>query len=105
MGTRDPRVDAYIERSADFARPILAHFREIVHAACPTVEETIKWGFPHFTRGGILCSMASFKQHCAINFWTGALVVAERSGDAMGQLGRITSIDDLPAKRVLAGYV
>jgi uncharacterized protein YdeI (YjbR/CyaY-like superfamily) len=105
MGTRDPRVDAYIERSAEFAKPILAHFRGIVHDACPAVEETIKWGFPHFTHGGILCSMASFKQHCAFAFWKGALVVDEGSRDAMGQFGRVTSLDDLPARKVLAGYV
>jgi len=35
MGTKDPRVDAYIVRSADFARPILNHLRTIVHAGCP----------------------------------------------------------------------
>jgi uncharacterized protein YdeI (YjbR/CyaY-like superfamily) len=105
MATRDPRVDAYIERSAAFARPILAHFREVVHDACPAVEETIKWGFPHFTYGGMLCSMASFKQHCAFGFWKGALVVDEGSRDAMGQFGRITSIAELPARKLLAGYV
>ena len=61
MGTRDPRVDAYIARSADFAKPILTHLRDLVHAACPEVEETIKWNFPHFLYKGMLCSMASFK--------------------------------------------
>jgi hypothetical protein len=37
MGTRDPRVDAFAERSADFAQPILTRIREIVHDACPQV--------------------------------------------------------------------
>ena len=41
---RDPRVDAYIERAAPFAQPILAHVRALVHQACPRVEESIKWG-------------------------------------------------------------
>jgi hypothetical protein len=71
MSTRDPRVDRYIEKSAEFAKPILNHVRELVHSACPDVEETIKWGFPHFMYKGILCSMASFKQHCASGFWKG----------------------------------
>ena len=67
-------VDAYIAKSAEFARPILAHLREVVHAACPDVEETMKWSFPHFEYRGLLCSMAAFKEHCAFGFWKGSLV-------------------------------
>jgi uncharacterized protein YdeI (YjbR/CyaY-like superfamily) len=109
MGTRDPRIDAYIEKSADFARPILLHLREVVHAACPDVEETMKWSFPHFMYGdGILCSMASFKGHCAFGFWNGGQVVGESSEArerAMGHFGRITSVKDLPPKKEIASYV
>lgn len=106
MGQRDPRVDAYIATSADFAQPILTHLRELVHDTCPDVEETMKWSFPHFMYEGMLCSMASFKGHCALNFWKGALVL-DGAGkcDAMGQFGRITSLSDLPAAMVLAGYL
>ena len=35
MSKHDPRIDAYIEKSAEFARPILVRLREIVHEACP----------------------------------------------------------------------
>jgi uncharacterized protein YdeI (YjbR/CyaY-like superfamily) len=108
MGTRDPRVDAYIARSADFARPILAHVREIVHAACPEIVETMKWSFPHFTYRGLLCSMAAFKQHCTFGFWRGSLILNgtdPKAREAMGNFGRITRLSDLPSKRVLAGYV
>jgi uncharacterized protein YdeI (YjbR/CyaY-like superfamily) len=107
MNSTDPRIDAYIEKSAEFAKPILNHIRELVHSACPQVEETMKWGFPHFLYKGILCSMASFKQHCAVGFWKGALVfqaipgVKKRENTAMGHLGRITTIADLPDRRVL----
>jgi len=107
MGTQDPRIDAYIAKSADFARPILAHIRKLVHAACPDVEETMKWSFPHFQYKGMLCSMAAFKEHCSFGFWKGALVV-ENSGEAesgMGQFGRITRLTDLPAQKVLTGYI
>ncbi len=69
MGTRDARVDDYIAKSAEFARPILTYLRDLVHAACPDVEETMKWSFPHFMYKGMMCSMASFKEHCAFNFW------------------------------------
>jgi uncharacterized protein YdeI (YjbR/CyaY-like superfamily) len=108
MGTRDARVDAYIAKSAEFARPILTHLREVVHAACPGVEETMKWSFPHFMYKGMLCSMASFKGHCAFGFWKGALIVGDGDGGAekaMGQFGRITSLSDLPSKKVLGGYI
>lgn len=107
MGKRDPRVDAYIERSAEFARPILGHIREVVHGACPGVEETIKWSFPVFTYHGILCNMAAFREHCTFGFWKAALVLGNAASDepAMGQFGRITSLKDLPSKKVLAGYI
>ena len=109
MSSRDSRIDGYIEKSAEFAKPILNHIREVVHSACPDVEETIKWGFPHFMYKGILCSMASFKQHCAFGFWKGSLVFdsvpgvkKKREDTAMGQLGRITAIADLPERKLLA---
>lgn len=106
MAARDPRVEAYIAKSAEFARPILAHLREVVHAACPEAEETIKWGFPHFQYKGLLCSMAAFQSHCAFGFWKGALVIGEGAEDgAMGQFGRITKLSDLPSKKVLSGYI
>ncbi|MEJ7813189.1 MAG: YdeI/OmpD-associated family protein [Gemmatimonadaceae bacterium] len=108
MGTRDPRVDAYIARSADFAQPILTHLREVVHGACPEVEEAMKWSFPHFMYKGMLCGMASFKAHCTFGFWKGDLVLGQNGGngeDAMGQFGRITTLAELPPRKVLAGYV
>jgi uncharacterized protein YdeI (YjbR/CyaY-like superfamily) len=108
MGKRDSRVDEYIEASEEFARPILRHLRDVVHAASPAIEETMKWGFPHFMYQGMLCSMASFKRHCAFGFWKERLVLAgetERKAEAMGQFGRITSLRDLPPDDVLRGYL
>jgi uncharacterized protein YdeI (YjbR/CyaY-like superfamily) len=108
MGTRDARIDAYIARSADFARPILTYLRDVVHAACPDVEETMKWSFPHFMYKGMLCSMAAFKEHCSFGFWKGSLIVANKSGDGekgMGQFGRITELADLPPRKILTGYI
>lgn len=108
MPTLDPRVDSYIAKSADFAQPILEHLRAIVHAACPDVEETMKWSFPHFQYNGMLCSMASFKGHCTFGFWKAELLIAaadSKTQDAMGQFGRITSIKDLPSKRTLESYI
>ena len=102
----DPRVDAYIAKSAPFAQPILTRLREIVHTACPEVEETIKWSFPHFQYKGMLCGMSAFKQHCAFGFWKWKQIVGDAgSEDAMGQFGRITTLADLPPKKTLIAYV
>src|SRR5689334_22909319 len=113
MGKKDPRIDAYIAKAADFAKPILKHYRELVHKACPDVEEVIKWGFPHFDyKGGPMSSMASFKQHCAIGFWKAALMTESKklvekakTEEAMGHMGRITSLKDLPKDSVLRAYI
>ena len=108
MGKRDPRVDAYIAKSADFARPILKHLRTLVHEADPKIEETMKWSMPSFTHDGLVCNMAAFKQHCAFGFWKGKLIVdkqGKRVDDAMGQMGRISSLADLPSDRELVGYI
>ena len=108
MGTRDPRVDAYIAKAAPFAQPILAHLREVVHAACPECEEAMKWSMPHFMYKGMLAGMASFKEHATFGFWKGDLVVTKDGRvdeRAMGQFGRITKLADLPSKKVLTGYV
>jgi uncharacterized protein YdeI (YjbR/CyaY-like superfamily) len=106
MGKTDPRVDQYIAKSADFAKPILTHLRKVVHAACPDVEETMKWSAPHFDYKGMMCGMSAFKSHCAFGFWKSSLVLdAPGLRDAMGHFGRITSVRDLPSDRVLTGYV
>ena len=109
MGSRDPRVDAYIARAAPFAKPILTRIRQAVHKGCPDVEETMKWSFPHFDYKGLLCAMASFKQHCTLGFWKASLLkdagLPMRAKDAMGQFGRITSVDDLPSEKELVALV
>ena len=104
MGKKDPRIDAYIEKTADFAKPILRHLRKVVHAGCPNVEETLKWSMPHFDYKGPLAGMAAFKAHCAFGFWKGSLIVPG-SKEAMGQFGCIAKISDLPKADVLTGYV
>lgn len=111
MGKRDKRIDAYILKSADFAIPILTHLRELVHVACPEVVETMKWSFPVFEHKGIMCNMAAFKQHCTFGFWKASLmkdktlVKNAASESAMGHLGKIFSLADLPADKVIIAYI
>jgi uncharacterized protein YdeI (YjbR/CyaY-like superfamily) len=106
----NPKVDAYIAKSQPFAQPILSHIRELVHKACPEVEETIKWSMPFFqVRGVILGHMAAFKQHCAIGLWgpeMNAILNAAglHSENGMGSLGKITSLKELPSDKQLLGY-
>ena len=107
----DRRVDAYIERSAEFAKPVLRHLRQTIHKGCPEVRETIKWGFPHFDHHGIMCSMAAFKEHCSFGFWKASRIrdphqVMERKDrGAMGNFGRITTMSDLPSRSTLLALV
>lgn len=111
METFDKRVDAYIEKSADFAKPILDHLRELIHKASPEISETIKWSFPHFDYKGTVCHFSSFKQHCAFGFWKGSLlpdpdnILEDNRDSAMSQFGRITSITELPSDEILIKYI
>jgi uncharacterized protein YdeI (YjbR/CyaY-like superfamily) len=89
----DPRIDAYIAKTAPFAQPILKHVRALVHKALPGAEETIKWSMPHFTVGGKnVAGMAAFKAHCAFMIHGDG-----RQGEAMGQYGKIAAMADLPS--------
>ncbi|WP_114239259.1 YdeI family protein [Dyella sp. C9] len=106
MGSHDPRVDAYIAKSAPFAAPILEHLRTVVHEACPEVEESIKWSMPFFSyKGSNLCNMAAFKQHCSFGFWQGRDIVGEPPGEGMGQLGKLVSLEDLPPRKTLLARI
>src|SRR4030095_15524342 len=107
MAKKEKAIDAYIAKSADFAKPILKHIRDLVHKACPDVEEKMKWSFPHFDyKGEMMCSMAAFKQHCALNFWKASLMkdsdaFLSKQEDSMGHFGRIEKKSDLPSDKFL----
>lgn len=114
MGKKDKRIDAYIEKAQPFARPILTHLRKLIHQGNPEVEETIKWGMPSFDYKGPFCSMASFKQHAVFGFWKGRLIkdphnfLQERSaqgGEAMGNMGKVSSLKDLPPDKIIIDFV
>lgn len=109
---QDPRVDAFIEKSADFARPILVELRSIIEEAHPELKETWKWSFPNYTMNGkIICSFSAFKKHCSFGFWLGAQMpdphhILEKFGKtAMGSLGKITDISQVPKRELLISYI
>lgn len=103
----EPRIDVYIAKSKPFAQPILIHIRELVHQACPGVVETIKWSRPFFEyKGMILGNMSAFNEHCSFGFWGEEISAVLREAkvlqpNGMGSLGRITRVEDLPAKKQL----
>jgi uncharacterized protein YdeI (YjbR/CyaY-like superfamily) len=107
----NPKVDAYIEKAAPFAQPVLEHLRELVHKACPDVEEAIKWSMPFFVyKGQILGNMAAFKAHCSFGLWGGEVSAVMRkdgvlSDNGMGKLGKISSLKDLPSDKAMLGYI
>jgi len=103
----EPRIDAYIAKAPDFAKPILAKIRERVHAAVPEAEEAMKWSAPTFTLNGkILIVMASFKAHAALNFWRGQeLGDGQPKAGAMGQFGKLTALADLPSDAELDALI
>jgi len=111
MEQYDPRVDAYIAKSADFAKPVLQHIRKLVHEASPLITENIKWGMPFFEYKGIVCQMAAFKQHMAFGFWRASRLhdphhlLNPGEEAAAGSFGRILSMADLPADDVLREFV
>jgi len=106
-----PQVDKYLASAAPYAQPILNHLRELIHKTLPEVEEDIKWGHPFFMyRGLMLSNMAAFKNHCSIGLWGDQIkekLVADGAYNAaaMGVLGRLTSLKDLPSDRALAAYL
>lgn len=108
---KDPRIDDYIDNAAPFARPILSHLRKLVHAGCPEIDETIKWSHATFVyRGKIFAGMAAFKEHATFGFWHQGMekVLAAdgfKSGDAMGLMGRISCLADLPNDKAMLRYV
>lgn len=106
MGKRDKRVDTYIASVQPWAQEILSHLRELVHETVPEVEEEMKWSRPHFAYNGIFAGMSAFKAHCSFGFWLHKDVMGEDAVEgAAGDMGRITSLKDLPSKTKLKAWL
>jgi uncharacterized protein YdeI (YjbR/CyaY-like superfamily) len=111
MAQTEPKIDAYIAKSQPFAQPILSHLRKLLHKGCPGIEETIKWSHPFFEyRGSILCHMAAFKNHCSFGCWGEEIGAVLRKADAvqggaMGSLGKIARLKDLPSDKAMLGWI
>lgn len=112
MANYTKEVDAYLAKMADFAKPILTHLREIIHTTCPEVEESIKWGTPHYSyKGDHLCMMAGFKQHCSFSLYKAELMKdpeiqdSVKTGKKFGYMDKVKAMSELPSKKVLVAYL
>lgn len=112
MASFDSKVDAYIEKSEDFAKPILEYLRRLIHETCPEVEEVIKWGIPHFDyKGDMMCIVAAYKKHCSFSLFKAELmndpklVESVKAGKKMGFMDKLTAVSDLPPKEILVAYI
>src|SRR2546423_848102 len=106
MPQESPEVDAYIAKAAEFARPILRKIRGLFHKACPQIQETIKWGVPHFEHKGIVGSMAAFKHHVRFGFWKAELLsdphgLFPSTGNSAMGADKITDVSKLPSDKVI----
>lgn len=112
MSQFNPKFDEYIANSADFARPIMEYLREIIHETCPAVEEVIKWGIPHFDyQGDMMCILAGYKHHCSFSLYKAELMANPKLKEnlkpeqKMGNMDKLKSLADLPAKETLVAYI
>ena len=112
MSTTDSRIDDYIDKAQNFAKPILSYIREIMHEDSPEVTEDWKWSYPHFMyKGKILAAMCAFKKHCAMGFWleqemkTVKKYTENREKNGMFTLGKIEKIENLPSRKELGAVV
>jgi uncharacterized protein YdeI (YjbR/CyaY-like superfamily) len=112
MAQFNPEVDEYIAKSAEFAKPILEHLREIIHDTCPDVQEVVKWGYPHFDyKDDMMCILGSFKSHCSFSLYKAELmsdpkiIESVKAGKRMGYMDKVKSLSELPSKEVLVAYV
>jgi hypothetical protein len=106
LATKDRRVDAYIAKAPEFAKPILNHLRALAHKACPCIEETLKWRMPHFSHKGILFGVGAFNHHCSVHFWKGkSILEGDLRAEGFGNLGKITNVSELPDSKKLLRYI
>ncbi len=108
----NPKIDDYLAKSADFAQPILAHLRKLLHETCPDIVEEVKWGIPHFDyHGEMMCIFAAYKSHCSFSFWKDSLMGDARLkkngylAAAKRFMGKLTALSDLPPDAELVSFI
>ncbi len=94
------KIDAYIEKSPEYAQPILHKLRELIHKSDPEIVEDWKWG-PNFNREGMVCGFGAFKHHVGFVFFQGALlkdpanILDKDSKNVKTRTIKITSVEEI----------
>jgi len=71
----DLRVDAYIDALPGWQQEICRKLRDLIHAADPEIEETIKrTKQPYFVLQGNVCALLAAKDHVNLFLYDGAIV-------------------------------
>jgi hypothetical protein len=94
---RDPRVDEYIDALPEWQQATCREVRDLVHAADPEVQETVKRRVqPYFVLEGNVCALLATKDHVNVFLYDGAIVPDPR--------GIITGGHDNTTARTVAIY-
>jgi hypothetical protein len=105
---RDPRVDEYIAGLPQWQQSICQEIRELVHAADPAVEETIKRSVrPYFVLDGNICALLATKDHVNVFIYDPIVpdpdgVINQGQGNATARAIQIYRDDRVNSAAVLA---
>jgi len=109
--TADPRVDAYIEALPGWQQDVCRQVRELVHAADPEVEETVKRSVqPYFVLKGNICALMGTRDHVNVFLYDGAIVPDPDgiiTGGHENKTARCVAVyegEDLPAAPLLTMF-
>jgi hypothetical protein len=119
----DPRVDTYIDALPPWQADLCRQLRELIHAADPDVEETIKrTDRPYFTVQGNVCALLAARDHVNLFLYDGAIVpdpdglitgghdnstartIAFRQGDPVPRKALLTMLRQIIANNRAGGW-
>ena len=120
---KDPRVDSYIDALPAWQQQICHRVRDLVHAADPAVEETIKRSVqPYFVLDGNICALLAAKDHVNVFLYDGGIVpdpegiitaghdnktartVAFREGETINELALLAMFRQIVADNRAGGW-
>ena len=108
---KDPRVDAYIDPLPAWQQAICHEVRDLVHAADPDVEETIKRTVqPYFVLDGNVAALLAAKDHITIFLYDGGIVpdpdgiVTGGHGNETGRMIAVHEGETINAKALTAYF-
>ncbi|SPH16683.1 hypothetical protein DEA8626_00194 [Defluviimonas aquaemixtae] len=95
--TKNPEVDAWLDRYDNPMKPVVAALRDRVLSALPEVSEAIKWQAPTFIyKGNIASFFPKAKAHTSLMFHTGSTIPGDFPNlEGEGKEARTFKVKDL----------